>query len=55
MKAVTSSSNPTFQCDANGLLEPLLHHLFKGFLTSYYVFDMVLCMSHGYPPGDVEL
>ena len=22
--------------------------------TSEYVFDIVLCMSHGYPPGDVE-
>jgi hypothetical protein len=45
----------TDQCEANGVLEPLFHHLFKGFLTSYYLFDNVLCMSHGYPPGDGEL
>jgi len=24
-------------------------------LTYEYVFAMVVCVSHGYPPGDVEL
>src|SRR6266446_5050510 len=44
----------THQSCAHGLPQPLFHELFKHFLTSHECFDMLLGMSHWYPPGDLD-
>src|SRR6266487_5952752 len=43
----------THQGYTNRLLQPLAQHLLKRFLTSSDGFAIVLCVSHGYPPGDL--
>src|SRR5579872_3509274 len=45
----------THECEPNGVLEPLFHHLFKRVLTSDDFFATVFCVSHRYPPDDFEL
>lgn len=44
----------TDECYTHRLPQSFLHQLLKCFLTSYKSFDIVVSMSHWYPPGDLN-
>ncbi|HYT42107.1 MAG TPA: hypothetical protein VEP90_07160, partial [Methylomirabilota bacterium] len=44
----------TDESHANGVPQSVFHHLFKRFLTAHSRFDMLLCVSHWYPPGNLD-
>jgi hypothetical protein len=44
----------TDECHADSVPQSVLHHLFKRFLTAHSYFDMLLGVSHWYPPGSFD-